>query len=321
MSTQVWHVSESRPIWPYRYSTQALSSIGLRLFSHEDLSKEDPWVTDFEYGDLPQENLKPEFHFDVDLAVVEEETGLGRQDILMSVLVRDPSLQAVWVAQSWTLEEIPATWNLPNEILDRLGWQRNITLEVILSPRQHLDAESQIAHSPGDVVARRAFVIRINDSGEDFPIQEVSPEYFLERGFPKRTVWIIDWSGVDQDVLDGPVSEALTVILNRDECERLLRLSSGNTLGNALWASWSSEILTEICVVALENADEAPKNKNSLLASVCDTLQYGQKLSFEEIKAKATNQFTGFPFVRSRVQNSISLGDELLRIDLAKESS
>jgi hypothetical protein len=149
-------------------------------------------------------------------------------------------------------------------------------------------------------------------------VQPVEKSYFKQLGLPEETVWIIRWNTTED--FDQPAEDVLCVLINKDEAERILRLSAGDSVGAVLWTEIAVEVFLEICLVVFGNDPEEPKEEASLLSKLLARMRKETKLGLQELIGKAQGGVDGYRFFRAHLQRSLELGDRIRRINLAGRS-
>jgi len=308
-----WRYSESRPIRPFKVSEHALVKTAFRTRKDMEFLSDDPWRTIVEPEEIKHESFAPCFAISIDIDMLSSDTGLDIKDLVLGVTLRDPALLRSTLLNSWGVEDSPEIYSISHAVLGKVSGNRGIELELHISPAESLTPKFRTASLPGQIVSSRVFKVDTPLNGAGFPVQPVDAEYFEELGLPKETVWVIKWMSSD---FDRPAEEILCVLINKDEAEKILRLSGGDSVGRVLWSEIAVEAFLEVCLAVFSSDPQAPETNDSLLAKVFARLKKETGLSFDELilKAKSDDKFR---FFRAHLQKNTELGNRIRHIRLA----
>lgn len=310
--------SESRPIRPYRISDSALASCAFRVNEGEEFRTDHPWTTILDPEEVSSAQFAPELRIDVDADLLTRECGLNASDLALSVVVRDQALWKSARAGQWPLLEVPQTFRLGEFVRSEMSGLMGLEVALQVTPRREMEQAFRTASRPGQIVSSRIFRISIPLDGAEFPVEAVDPAYFLQRGFPEDTVWLIDWrTSVD---FDRPAEDVLQVMINREAADKILRLSSSDGVGRVLWIEIATEIFVEICMVVFGSDPEKPEDPDGLLAKLVARLRGSVDVDFETMVSRARSIPEGYGFFRAHLQSALQLGFQVAKISLAGRS-
>lgn len=311
-----WRFSESRPLRPFRISERALDRTAFRVRKDSEFESTDPWQIVLEPEEIKHEKFRPELKLHLDSELLSTDTGIDPQELNLSIVVRDPALLRSTLVASWKVGDVPDSFELSTQALEKLSGQRGLVFVVQISPARELPKQFRIASQPGQVVCAREFAIAVPQDGAGFPVQTVEPDYFQQIGLPKETVWIIHWKTTDD--FDRPIDDVLTVLINREECEKLLRLSSTDSVGRVVWSEIAVEILLEICLVVFAADPDKPRTKDSLLARLTAKLTRETGYTFDQLVSMGVDgREDRFQFFRAHLQKDAELGSRIKHVSLA----
>lgn len=315
-----WRFSESRPIRPFRISDRALDNSAFRARKDLEFESADPWHLVLEPEEIKHDNFRPELKLDVDADILTADTGINAQDLKLSVILRDPALLKSTLLASWTLDQVPDSYAVSSQDLSLVSGQRGLVLVLQVSPARDLPHQFRRASHAGHIVCVREFVIATPQDGAGFPVQTVESDYFEQIGLPKETVWIVQWKSTDD--FDRPIEEVLSVLVSREGCEKLLRLSSTDSVSRVVWSEIAAEVFLEICLVVLASDPDEPRNEGSLLARLKAKLTKVTGRPFEEIVNMGVDgREDRFQFFRAHLQKDAELGNRIKHVNLAGRSS
>ncbi|HVG02138.1 MAG TPA: hypothetical protein VM842_04565, partial [Nitrospira sp.] len=295
MTDKLWRFSESRPIHPFRVSETALDGIEFRIRDDLNFTADHPWHVIVEPEDISAPTFRPQFKLGINTSRLTEDTLIAADDLSVTVIGRDPALWRATRLVAWNLTEVPETYLVSDQILQHFSGARGLQFEVQISPARQLTPSFRKASYPGQILSRRAFDITLPGDGSDFPVDLVEPSIFEERGLPRETVWAIDWRLED---FDQPAEDVLVVLINKEQGQKLLRLSSSDSVGAVVWRQMGVEIFVEICVTILGSAPAAPQNPESLLSKIYLRLHRDTGLDLDSLTQRART-LTGMSYLRS----------------------
>jgi hypothetical protein len=313
MTDKLWRFSESRPIHPFRVSQAALEGLEFRIRDDLNFSSDDPWHITVEPEEIPAATFKPQFKLSVDLKRIEDDTGIPVADLSLTIVARDPALWRATRLVAWNLTDAPDKYLVPDQILQHFSGARGLQFEAQISPARHLDPSFRKASFPGQILARRTFDIALPSDGSDFPVDLVDPSVFEERGLPKETVWALDWRLED---FDQPAEEVLVVLINKEQGQKLLRLSSSDSVGALVWRQIAVDVFVEVCVTILRSAPAAPQNPESLLSKVFLRLNRDTGLDLDAL-IQRSKMLMGISYLRAHLQKGLEVGARIEHINLA----
>lgn len=309
-----WRYSESRPIKPYKVSEHAFAKTAFRIRKDMEFLTDDPWYAIVEPEEIKHEGFSPCVELSVDIDMLTSDSGIDAEDLRLGVTLRDSALLKSILLESWNVEDFPERYSVPPAVLENVSGKRGIEIALHISPAKSLAPKFRTASKPGQVVSSRVFKIDTPFNGAGFPVQPVDAEYFKDLGLPKETVWIIKWMTTAD--FDRPVDELLCVLINKEEAEKILRLSSGDSIGRVLWSEIAIEIFLEICLAIFASEPQPPELKDSLLSKITARLKKETGLSFDQLVATARSD-DKFRFYRAHLQKNTELGKRIRHVSLA----
>jgi hypothetical protein len=204
------------------------------------------------------------------------------------------------------------------ETLNQLSGARGLEFELQVTPTVLVTDKQGRAVRPGQVVAEKAFAIRVPSEGVDFPVQVVPSSYFEELELPPDTVWVIDW--YQKTDFDRPPEEVLRVLVNEECGEKLLRLSTHDSIAAVLWREIATEILVEISFTIFSSDPTPPQNTDGLMGKVCERLRRETGKEFDDLVGIIKNEYIGMRFLRAQLQAGMEIGKKAKQINLAGRS-
>lgn len=305
-----WRVSENRPLAPFPQDRHALDATAFTPFAgdepHTDIS------TYFIPENFDSNDFRPTIRLAVDVTELERNIGIRADDLSISLTVRDHATKNYSCLNSWPVTNFPIKYDYPANELDRFSFRNNLTFCVVVSIPEELPRRFGQPHFPGSVLAEKRFHVRKEPIAPQFPIKIQPPEFFVGRGLPNDTLWVVD---VGADVTQS-AEAAVTIYLNQIAAKKLNKAFSGNVAGGLLKNQILSEIFTEVCQrVLLSQWNEPVEEEDSLIYRV---LQIFQEFELSTAKLKKMAKEPGGWQLRCYVQSFLNITNAIARADLRR---
>ena len=307
MSSRRWTATETRTLEPFLTEHAALD--GLRFRCTPDEPPSDEHVHWFDAESLP-ERFTPELFLDVDTDLLELGVGIPVDDLRLVVVVRDRAVKRWDLIGAWPIGENPLEFELPVLDARRYAPGRRMEFVVMVTPSTELPALEGRAHLPTQVVASRSFHVRIRRDGSRFNVATVPPEWFIEHGMLRNTVWAIDWH--TRDVEREPIA-CLTVVVNQAHEQRLQAALSG-AVSDVVATQIAIDVFVEVAWIALRESAEFVDEPSTLIGTVLKVLGVKSAEQFDSLKRRIDDdddRATVLSLIRGRVQGSLDLGKQL----------
>lgn len=254
-----------------------------------------------------QRKLEPLFLFKVD----------GVDEVLTSLALTESQLELVVSARNrrlrrykrlgrWSLAERPERWFPRPEDLAEM--QTGGGMEFILAVRIVGDDPTLAEHGlgPGKVLSRREFAVRQRIDAVAFPFSW--REFGGDTEYPSELLWAIKWEdATDEDRYSRPVSEVLTVYMNKAAEEGLNALNAVPGQRDVVWKMLAAEIVVQIWSEVLRGTtdDPEPSDTETLAGQVYDRLAKASGRSYGDIREMAKED--GLLELRSHVARIIGV--------------
>jgi len=285
----------------------------------DDFSYDYPWAMILEHHELAGKNFTPAFDLRVGTERLKHDTGIAPEFLRLSLVVRDPSQWHSECLESWSLTSHPATYAVDAETITRLSGARGLQFELQVTAAESVSDKHGRAVRPGQVVAEKAFDVKVPSEGVDFPVQVVPSSFFEERDLPADTVWVVDWH--QKTDFDRPPEEVLQVLVNEDSGEKLLRLSTHDSVAAILWREIAVEILVEISFTIFTSEPSPPQNADGLMGKIYERLRNATGREFDDLVAVSKDDYIGMRFLRAQLQSGMEIGKKAKQINLAGRTS
>jgi len=307
MSRINWHASETVNIEPFRVAPAAFSGSGIRLSGSEDFSQSET----VELESLAEWNeSQPELLIDIDARQLAEQTGVAEDELLVSLVIRDRSLNRFFHSVSWPLSEIPLSPVSLDLYLKDSSWGEKIDICLYLTPKSARHRGERVASSRGAVLGKKVFRCRHDLAGSNFPKRWVSPAELEEAGYGKETLFAIHWRGTN---LNAPPQDLFQVWLNEELKAQYLALDAGDKAGQLLQRMIAAEILTELVLQVLRDETD-PDSLDGLIQVVSDALQKVTRMELPQLREEFQKP-NGFSKVRAWVHDVVDVNTAFSRLN------
>ena len=273
-----WSANETESIEPFKTFSKGLEPCALRLRPSEAFDRTDTRVitspdfwTDFQPAVRIGANLD-------ELAVA---TGLDRDGIMVSVVIRDRDLNKfsrAYQCEAWALPaepvELTSAWS-------EFSQSGRVDVSVVATPLETADRGPGVAFHKADVVARRTFKLRTMTQSSKIPSRWVPSEEFEKRGTPGDTVWLINWLGED---LERSPAETVEVLLNENLRDAFKVLDNDGETANLIRYEMTAAIFSELATRAILEGDK-PIEETGLRRVMFEQLSSTSGLNNDEIIA------------------------------------
>jgi len=271
MPNLTWNAREHHQTYPFPFSEHALDNVQFRLGHEEDvgfspleirrIDKVEDW-----------EGCSPELLIELDEAALMADTGVSKEEIEFSVIVRDRDLNKFEKVKSWPLVTIPIEPISLVEDLQSFSWARRLDIAVIASLASSSEESEFRASQKGSVLANKTFSVRVGAGrfAFDIPRVLVDPEAFVERNMDRNTVWYVHWKGADYQRTPG---ELLEIWYNKEYEDKFIALAGGaDSATRYILESMGADIFFDILSEVLRGTDNDVSDPASLISMVQNAL-------------------------------------------------
>lgn len=229
--------------------------------------------------------VEPLFVFTVDgIDEVLTSLALKASQVELAVSARNRRLKRYKPLGRWSLTKHPEQWSPEPEDLDEI--QTGGGMEFILAIRIVADDLAKRSLGPGKVLCRREFAIRQRIDAVAFPFSW--REFGGDTGYPRELLWAIKWEedATGDDRYWRPISEALTVYMNKAAEEGLNVLNAVPGQRDLVWKMLAAEIVVQIWSEVLRGTsdDPGPTDTETLAGQVFDRLARASGRSYGDLR-------------------------------------
>lgn len=228
-------------------------------FSREPTT-ESPYYLESTETDRP---IKPLFVFTVDgIDEMLDSLSLAKSQLELVVSARNRYLRRYKALGQWSVAEHPEHWSPASKDLEEM--QTGGGLDFILAVRVVADGPTMAEQGlgPGKVLCRREFAVRPRVNAVAFPFSW--REFGKNTGYPSELLWAIKWEDVmDDERFYRPISEVLTVYMNKAAEERLVAVNALPGQGELVWRMLAAEIVVLIWSEVLKGTSIDPDTSDT----------------------------------------------------------
>ena len=232
--------------------------------------------------------IKPLFVFTVDSVAdkVLPSLELEESQLELAVSARNRRLKRYKCLGRWNLAERPKQWSPGPEALDEMqtGGGMEFILAIRIPAYDRKLAERGLG--PGKVLCRREFAVRQRIDAVTFPFSW--REFGGDTGYPRELLWAIKWEegATGDDRYSRPISEALTVYMNKAAEEGLNALNAVPGQRDLVWKMLAAEIFVQIWSEVLRGTldDPGPADTETLAGQVFDRLARASGRSYGDLR-------------------------------------
>ena len=231
---------------------------------------------------------------------------LSADQIALGVSVRSRQLKMYKTFDSWPVADVPARWSPAASDMDAV--QTGGALEFVLAVRVVVDDPTLAAHGLdlGKVLCRREFAIRQRVHAAAFPFSW--REFGGDTEYPAELLWAIKWhDATDENRFSHPVSDVLTVYMNKAAEERLNSMNAVTGKSDFAWKMLAAEIIAQIWSEVLRgtSVDPDPSDNETLVGQVYDKLAKASGMAYADIRALGREE--GLLALRSHIAKIIGV--------------
>ena len=250
-------------------SDRSLANVKLRLEMRESPSTEQVRHIEKMHDWI---RFTPELFIDIDEMSLTNDTGLDKNDIIISVIVRDRGLNKFEKVHEWTMHDLPdGAWPLEKSLHD-FSWSTRLDVAVVATPYGSVIRDNLPPIPKGTVLATKVFKIRVPSHGLDLPFKFVEPEKMARlTGLDRNTVCYLHWKGED---LRRTPAELIEVWLNKDLEDKFRVLSAKHPSAAAehIGRNIAAHVYGDILAYVL-SSDEESSEPTSLVFIVKDMIK------------------------------------------------
>ena len=216
--------------------------------------------------------IRPFFVFALHhIAEVLDSLSLAESHLELVVSARNRRLKRYKALGRWSVVECPERWSPAPRDLDDMqtgGGGIEFILGVRIAATGPTLAEQGLG--PGRVLCRREFAVRQRVDAVAFPFSW--REFGKDSDYPSELLWVVKWEdATDDDRFSRPISEALTVYMNKAAEECLVAMSNAfSGQGEMVWKMLAAEIVVLIWSEVLRGVsfDPDPSDTETLAGQV-----------------------------------------------------
>jgi hypothetical protein len=305
-----WERSESRIVRPFRFSEGLFARCAIRLRPQDD----------FEEGAVLQtvklnpEDVAPELRLDFHLEGIEEVVGLSLNDLEVMVSVEDRILKQTLVPYREGVRDCAGeTVALPPARMKGISWAEEMRVSLALVLRGDREVEVGRASLAGHWLAKKTFSISRSKDTANFTIDVVPPEWFVKRGLPGDTTYLVEVFGTDLNQPCDRLGELVRVSLN-ESVNAVLARAEDSTVGRALIRGIYSDVVATVLSVGFSSYKGEELLAGGVLKVVSDKLARSTGAKINDIVRRAKEP--GASELRALIQSEAGLTKAMVSANL-----
>ena len=263
--TIAWVQSKSDELTPFKQSDSIFDKIEFRLNNLNDFSLETSFILE-QLKD--SKNISPEIKCVPNFLNIKENTGLNEEEIAISFILREQSLNLFEKIHS--LERPYSGAPVKLDILNKLSGSGEFTIELIAHPTSSKERGFRVAQSHASIIAKKIIKVSSIKDNINFPIKDKDPADFEDVSLPEGTIFHINWLSED---ISQKIDDMLEIWLNTKYEAKWKSLDGSNsksTLGDLFVQDLHAKILFEMVykVAGSKDLDGIPNENGSLFLGV-----------------------------------------------------
>jgi hypothetical protein len=187
---------------------------------------------------------------------------LRKSDLLLAVTAAQPFMKKTIVVETFNAaSKLPEEVTIGSNVIDALGGGSNITIEVAICLSKKLKKKPGSPFLEGHWLSKKSFAIKSPRNSEDFPIQPMTDDEWIQIGYPAKTLYSVQYVGGFNEPATKD-SNIAKVRIHADVYKKLT-LESAHRLAKPMMAAMAAEITGQIISASLaewESAEDATPN-------------------------------------------------------------
>jgi hypothetical protein len=316
--------SETQEAWPFAKLDDALEETSIRFTPTEDFDESSQYV--FQQNPIVDgDDFLPEIKIAVDFDALTEATGLQKNQIQISVVVRDRAIRRfIQVARFSGDEANGQIVAIDGAVLEQLSGRRDLEIVTIATPAKKLDD-----YQPGDRIGEKVFVCKVpGETKGGFPIAIIDPsEPHWDKSYSENTAWYISWQA--NSIFDSgkEAIDVLTIVYNKQCADKILHFESdGNKPSGLFTTETAVEVFHEIACVYLAPPSDStdPPDFDAagfyprIVKAICTLMDVdADSAGYEELKRQFRTRVGFLSLLRSKLQEFYGLKQRISKVRVA----
>jgi hypothetical protein len=279
---ETWFKSETRDVRPYFGASDfsvTLNEAEIRLFSGSSYINSDGFVLSEE--DVTRLSIAIRPNLPPGLL---DKPPVPANDLALVCVVSSGLLKNSVIVESVSLDqEMPDEIEVPDEILTGLGGGVGLSIELYIALTRDIPKQIGMPWAWGHWIARRTFkLLEPRDSG-NFNIEHLDDAEWIRKGFPARTLYLVEYIGGINDPPSEDSKIASLFIHSRAYKALISEARAGAAKPPQVFLA--AEIACQLLVTSFQDwsSVDAPEPK-SPLATVLKQLRKTQEITFADLK-------------------------------------
>lgn len=300
----------------FSFSDELMENVSIRLSPKEEWWHGDGVIASEPDGFDFQHEYRPELKFTFSSEAISKQLGLAPKDLAIQVAIEDLALGERVVVADYRLDGIvdeETTIKMDLNSIEGLFFARGFEINCFIHRTTNAEVRSG-AWSKSHILLRKAFIAKSSEEEAYFDITWINFPDEEER----TNVWYYtDWTALD--VSDSPGSDLFCVFANEDLRAQFKRLENNSHFGHLVIRQMVSDILLDIVLTTMENADLSGDPQSESLQEQIQILLKSKNKDFDELalrykQADGVSKRDLEADVKRTVQQLFEVGEELRNI-------
>ena len=285
MSKVNWRKSATRDVRPF-FGVSALENstdhAEIRLFEDAVFSAETVFVVEPHELEKLSITVRPNFG----LGNLSLES-IKKGDLLLAVTAAQ-----LFIKKTCVVTTLPITGKLPeeipigDEIVAQLGGGADIIVEVALCLAKRRTKQPGSPFLQGHWLSKKTFAIKAPKVADDFDVQPMDDEDWIEIGWPAKTLYSVEYLGGFNET--AAKDRQLAKVRVHADVHKKLTVESNQRLAKPIMAALAAEITSQVVSASLSDWKGAAEvTPQSPLSAFLKRINRLQATSFDELKKLA----------------------------------
>lgn len=304
-----WHRQESRPVRPFRSAAHYLENVGLRLYADEEFRVNES----IQIGSVEVERLTMAVRVPPIPPNIEELVGVPSEDLQLVVTLEDRTFKDSVVAVNVPLTEMSGASRIlevESDATSSMSWAGETRVHVAVVLSESRKGEVGTAQRVGSWVARKTFSLGNPRDTASFAIDAVEPDYFVNRGLPSATTYLVEINDPDLNQSCDNLPDLVKVSLAMDVHAALAK-DEESPMAKALIKAIYVDVVTTVLATGYASLGTGTEvQQDSIIDVVTTRLVKSTGMSADKLRVLAGQ--TAGSHLRAVVQADIELSRALV---------
>jgi hypothetical protein len=300
-----WERHESRLVRPFRSAEDYLSDAKIRLYADSEFTDKPSIAAE----SIAKDNLNIAIDIAAAPAQLEDIVGAKKKELRLLVSVEDRLLKRSTVLFESRLSEFAGgVIELGEAAKESSSWAGETRIHAAVVLAENRSAQVGLAQRAGNWLAKKTFHVSRSVNRATFEIKPVDEDFFVKRGLPAGTTYLVDIQDADFNQKCDQVSNLVKVYLTKAVHSALAR-DEESPMAKALVRSIYVDVVSTILTTGFGNLNGQKIAPESVLEVVTSRLRKATGVSPDKLRQYAKDG--GGP-LRAVVQGEAALSRAML---------